>query len=132
MNFSDKRQQLWDALLSLSQQIHGAWCILGDFNSVLYKEDKTRGYEIADAEVQELRTFLDVCELQEMAWTGTYYSWTNKTIWSRIDRVFINTCSPEVFNDTIAKYFSSGLSDHTPVLIQFPDSPLPKSQFQFC
>ncbi|KAJ8420904.1 hypothetical protein Cgig2_013561 [Carnegiea gigantea] len=66
-----------------------------------------------------------------MPWTGAYYTWTNKTIWSKIDRVFINDCWHDVFYYTIAKYLSSGLSDHAPVIIQFPDSPRPKPQFQF-
>ncbi|KAJ8424378.1 hypothetical protein Cgig2_033995 [Carnegiea gigantea] len=110
----------------ISQHISGAWCVLGDFNSIFYMEDRIGGNDIQDSDVQELRDFM------EIPWTGAYYTWINKTIWSRIDWEFINVYCHDVFNYTIAQYLSSGLSDHTPVLIQFPNSLRPKPQFQFC
>jgi len=67
-----------------------AWCILGDFNSVLYKEDRMGGNKIQDQELRDFTNTFEICELREIIWTGAYYSWTNKTIWSRIDRVLIN------------------------------------------
>jgi len=36
------------------------------------------------------QTFMEQGDLQEMRWRGAYYTWTNKTIWSRIDRSLIN------------------------------------------
>jgi len=73
---------LWSDLQALAQQITEAWCILGNFNSILYKEDRMGGIEIQDHEVLDLANFLDSYDLQEMRWTGAYYSWTNKTVWS--------------------------------------------------
>jgi len=46
-----------------------AWCILGDFNSVLYKEDRMGDNEISDHELEDLNNLLHTCELQEMRWT---------------------------------------------------------------
>ena len=39
MNHDNQRQSIWDDLLVLTQQINEAWCILGDYNAVLYKEE---------------------------------------------------------------------------------------------
>ena len=35
-----------------------AWCILGDFNSILYKEDRMGGNEVADHELEDLNSLL--------------------------------------------------------------------------
>ena len=131
-NFASQRQPLWDALHHLSTSINGAWCLLGDFNSVLSKEDRLGGNEVTDHDIHELTTFMESCEVLEMPSTGAYFSWTNKTLWSRIDRVFINSFWHEEFDYTVAKYLPQGLSDHTPILIQSHQSPKPPPQFQFC
>ncbi|KAJ8429047.1 hypothetical protein Cgig2_034076 [Carnegiea gigantea] len=125
-NQDHQRQGLWEDLQHLSQHINGGWCILGNFSTILYKEDKYGGNDVSETEVQELTHIME-----EMNSMGAYYSWTNKTIWSRIDRAFINVYWYETFNYIIAKYLPSGLSDHTPLLIQFLDSPRPRPQVQF-
>ena len=72
------------------------------------------------------------CELQEMRSTSAYYTWTNKTIWTRIDRAFHNCYWYSNFNYTHVRYMASSLSDHSPILISFPTTHKPKSRFQFC
>ncbi|KAJ8425647.1 hypothetical protein Cgig2_023401 [Carnegiea gigantea] len=67
-----------------------------------------------------------------MRWSGAYYSWTNKTIWSRIDRALINIHWYEVFDFRQNQYLTNGLSDHSPMLVQFPTSAKQRSRFQFC
>ncbi|KAJ8423017.1 hypothetical protein Cgig2_016783 [Carnegiea gigantea] len=72
---------------NIAARMNNAWCILGDSNSVLYKEDRLGGDAITDHEIKEFAACIETCELTEMRSTGAYYSWTNKTVWSRIDRV---------------------------------------------
>ena len=123
------RQPLWDDLQTLATQINEAWCILGDFNTVLHKEDRIGGIEVQDHEVKHLADFMDTCEVQELRWTGLFYSWTNKTIWSRIDRVFTNLLWHDTMDFTQTSYLPYGLSDHTPLIIIFPTSPRPRPSF---
>ena len=40
------RRVLWDALISLLASMDDAWCVLGDFNSVLYPQDRRGGTDI--------------------------------------------------------------------------------------
>ena len=131
-NHEPQRQPMWTALHRISTSIQGAWCILGDFNAILSKDDRIGGDTVSDHDIQELSNFMEDCEVLEMPSTGPFFSWTNKTIWSRIDRVFINILWHEVFDYTIAKYLPQGLSDHTPILVHFHTSPKPPHQFQFC
>ena len=84
---------------------------MGDFNTILYKEDRKRGTEVQDHEVQDLSSLIDLFDLQEMKWIGAYYSWTNKRFWSRIDRVFTNVLWYETMDYTQTDYLPSSLSD---------------------
>ncbi|KAJ8434479.1 hypothetical protein Cgig2_012113 [Carnegiea gigantea] len=116
MNQEQMRMPLWEDLQVLAQQITEAWCMLGDFNSVLYKEDRIGGIEIQDYEVQHLENFLDTCELQELRWTGM---------------VFTNLLCHDTMDYTQTQYLPNGLSDHTPLMVKFPSSPKPRARFQF-
>ncbi|KAJ8419450.1 hypothetical protein Cgig2_023656 [Carnegiea gigantea] len=40
INQEQQRQPIWGDLMALSHQMTEAWCIIGDFNAMLYKEDR--------------------------------------------------------------------------------------------
>ena len=105
---------------------------MGDFNAVMYKNDRIGGNEVTDREINELQEVVSLCELHELPSSGPYYSWSNKSIWSRIDRVFINSHWYGTFDFTHTRYLAPGLSDHSPLEIQFQNSPKPKAKFQYC
>jgi len=123
---------MWEDLKELSHQVTEAWCILGDFNVVLFKEDKRGGNDVHDTEIREMIEFIKYGDLHEMRWNGPYYSWTNKTVWNRIDRALINIHWYEIFDFTHNQYLANGLSNHYPMLIHFLSSLKPKKTFLFC
>ena len=129
MNKGKLREDLWADLQTLAQSINEAWCILGDFNSMLYKDDRKGGTEVQDHEVNYLNNLIEQCDLQELRWIWPYFSWSNKMVWSRIDRVFTNVLWYETMDFTQTHYLPSSLSDHTPLLIQFSSSPRPLARF---
>ncbi|KAJ8423644.1 hypothetical protein Cgig2_006675 [Carnegiea gigantea] len=94
LNKEQQRLALWPELQDIAEQMQEAWCVICDFNAVLYKEDRI-----------------------------------DKTIWSRIDRAFSNIHWYEQMNYTQVHYLANGLSDHTPLLIQFPSMSKPITQF---
>ncbi|KAJ8420587.1 hypothetical protein Cgig2_032285 [Carnegiea gigantea] len=114
---------MWEELKAISHQ-----CILGDFNVLLYKEDRRGGNDIQDTEIREMAEFIKY----ELRWNGAYYSWTNKTVWSRIDRTLVNIHCYEISDFTQNHYLANVLSDHSPMLIQLPPSAKPKKKFLFC
>ncbi|KAJ8431362.1 hypothetical protein Cgig2_002085 [Carnegiea gigantea] len=67
-----QRQELWDEL-STYEPSDEPWCVIGDFNAILYKEDRMGGDEVRMAELLDLKSFVDTCELQEMRSIGPYY-----------------------------------------------------------
>jgi len=96
---------------------------------VLSKDDRMGGNAVTDHEVQELNLLLEVCDLHELRSMGPYYSWTNKTVWSRIDRVLINAMWYATFDYTHSQYMPRGLSNHSPILLQFITTPKLVSSF---
>ena len=108
------------------------WCVLGDFNSVLYVGDRIGGNDMHDSEMKAFADCIMLSELQEMRFQVAYHTWTNKTIWSRLDRAFINTMWFELFNFTQILYKPIAISDHAPMIIEMPGCPKPSKQFQFC
>ena len=65
LNQLQQRQQLWDELLSYTQTTNPC-CVIGDFNAILYKEDKVGGDEVMMAEIRDMRNFMDNSELEEL------------------------------------------------------------------
>jgi len=97
MNYELQREEPWSDLMDISQSMDAAWCLMGDFNTILSEEDRKGGNEVQDHELRELASLLQTGELHELSSTGAYYSWTNKTIWSRIDHVFLNDYEYDFF-----------------------------------
>ncbi|KAJ8429362.1 LOW QUALITY PROTEIN: hypothetical protein Cgig2_033194 [Carnegiea gigantea] len=131
-NHDQQRRDLWDDLLNIAQSMDDAWCVLGDFNTVLHMGDRIGGTEIQPHEVKSFRECLNNSELQEIRSTGPYFTWTNKTIWTRIDRAFINAFWYNPFAFSKVSYLPNVLSDHTALVMDFPWCPKPHPIFQFC
>ncbi|KAJ8422552.1 hypothetical protein Cgig2_033475 [Carnegiea gigantea] len=82
-----QRRPLWEDLIHITKEMDEAWCVLGDFNAVLYPGDRVGGTEVQLHEIKSFGDCITNCELQELRNNGPYYTWTNKTIWTRINRV---------------------------------------------
>jgi len=50
---------MWESLLDISHHMNEAWCIIGDFNAILYKEDRMGGNEVQSTETKELEDFIE-------------------------------------------------------------------------
>jgi len=92
-----------------------------------------------EREVQRCKTMMFMTCSTSLAYVifkewngGEYYSWTNKRVWSRIDRVFTNVLWFETMDYTQPHYLPSSLSNHNPLLIQSSSSPRPQPRVQFC
>lgn len=58
-NLKVDRIELCQYLVQLAQSNPGAWCILGDFNSLLRKEDRIEGTSVNLSEVEDFQQCLD-------------------------------------------------------------------------
>jgi len=79
---------LWEDLQKWNS--NSPWLILGNFNSLLSQEDKHNGKPVSSYEVADFRTCCSVLGLSDLNFTGSHFTWTNRKIWSKIDRVLAN------------------------------------------
>jgi len=79
-NHELQRKDMWEDLLDIANNMDEAWCILGDFNAVLYTGGRIRGTQVQFHEVKSFMECITACDLQEVRSTGPYFTWTNKTI----------------------------------------------------
>ncbi|KAH0642121.1 hypothetical protein KY290_033725 [Solanum tuberosum] len=94
-NSIENGKDQWAELTLIEPGVDRPWLIDGDFNAMLYSNDRLCGAPISLAETQDFSNYLHTLQLNEVSWRGEYYTWNNKQlgadrICSRIDRVFGN------------------------------------------
>jgi len=77
------------------------------------------GQQVSHAEINALKGCMDACSLFELKQRGCFYTWNNKHVYSRIDRLLVNTEWLDVFTKSEATFLPQGVSDHSPVVISF-------------
>ena len=84
-----ERIQLWSILKSYEDCMTEPWLIGGDFNNVLAIDERVGG-NTPLAEIRPFKDCIEACGLQDLQFTGNFYTWTNRQIFSKIDQVLIN------------------------------------------
>ena len=123
----ETRKSLWADILRMDNSMQGQWCVLGDFNALLDSTDRFQGTPVTTYEIQDFASCIENSDLFELRNCGHYYSWTNKSkgdnrILSRIDRCIINSHWLNKYTGATVDFLSSGLSDHSPLLINCSNS----------
>ena len=131
-NLEAQRLPLWRTLCSLASNMNDSWCVMGDFNSILHQGERIGGSEVTANEMQDFGNCINTCGLQEFNYIGAFFTWTSRTIWSRIDRALHNSLWFDTFDFTHVVYQAQGLSDHSPISLDLPTCPKPRRSFQFC
>ncbi|XP_074291896.1 uncharacterized protein LOC141618710 [Silene latifolia] len=133
-NKVEKRIPLWTALQSWT--ISEPWVVLGDFYNVMYSNERI-GNLVKDVEMILFQNTVAVCDLQDMKTTGAFFTWTNEqpsdtVVFSRIDRVLVNTEWINVWPDFYAHFAPEGEFDHCPCIITCGGETLTRRKpFQF-
>lgn len=55
-----------------------AWVILGDFNNVMYADDRIGGLSVSESECAPFRDTIVDLQLQELAYVGWPFTWCYK------------------------------------------------------
>ncbi|XP_075103404.1 uncharacterized protein LOC142177991 [Nicotiana tabacum] len=99
------------------------WLIGGDFNSVLYSQDRIYGNPVTAAETRDYANCVQTLGLNELTWEGEYYTWSNNQsrtdrIWSRIDRMFGNYDWMMKLGHICTEYGLPYISYHSPICLK--------------
>nr|TKR85206.1 hypothetical protein D5086_0000250120 [Populus alba] len=125
------RRALWDDLRNWSP--NSPWLILGDFNSLLSQSDKHHGELVSSYETSDFRQCCSDLGLSDLNYSGSHFTWSNGSVWSKLDRVLANSLWSLSFTSVQVHFDNPGaFSDHSPATISFhPHQPMGKKCFKF-
>nr|TKS17481.1 hypothetical protein D5086_0000013050 [Populus alba] len=111
------RRLLWGELRQYSSI--SPWMVLGDFNSVLSSADKHNGEAVSLYEITDFRACCSDLGLHDVNFTGCHFSWTNGSVWSKLDRVMINPTWSSLHHSTHVHFSPPGaFTDHSPAAVR--------------
>ncbi|RAL52409.1 hypothetical protein DM860_007266 [Cuscuta australis] len=118
-NELEERKSLWKDIKTYASS-NEAWCVIGDFNAVLTSEDRKGGNPVSNGETADFRDCLEKCGLEEMPFSGPYFTWNNKQkggdrIYSKLDRMVANI-EWVLKMGTKTVIIHEGISDHCPLI----------------
>ncbi|KAK7255554.1 hypothetical protein RIF29_28967 [Crotalaria pallida] len=116
------KYQTWSLLTSVAKDIDKPWMVIGDINQVLGPEDKTGGNPVDLLEIDTARICLEVCNLKEIEWCGSRFTWSNRrkhpdSIEEHLDRAFSNNAWSKVWNYSMVSHLPRYSSDHCPIIL---------------
>jgi len=107
--------------------------IIGGFNSIFYLNKRVGDNLVQEREVADFRDFLFQNELTEMRSYGAFFTWTNRSITSKLDRGLINIHWHSMFDFMQLEYLVLGLYDDTPMLLlNFSHCLRATGSFKYC
>ena len=68
--------------------------------------------------MEEFNDAIFNCDLTEVDFDGSAFTWTNGALWQRLDRALSNAAWSELFSTTTVSHLMPGCSDHAPLLIK--------------
>ncbi|XP_042962521.1 uncharacterized protein LOC122296792 [Carya illinoinensis] len=122
-----KRSESWDLLRLIHSRIQTPWLCMGDFNEIMYQDEKfgfgTRPFK----QMEEFRLALVDCGLMDTGFIGSIFTWCNKRegldlTKSRLDRALINEDWENLFDINQTHVLPGQCSDHNPLLIHSVNS----------
>lgn len=86
-----RRQELWDELSNLATNIVDPWVVLGDFNDILVDHERKGGSpNFSIRGMNGFRSMMQDCNLLDMGFQGSLFTWKHGNLFKRLDWVFCN------------------------------------------
>ncbi|XP_057485879.1 uncharacterized protein LOC130772160 [Actinidia eriantha] len=127
------RRPLWDNLRRFGSDCVVPWMILGDFNNVLSNDEKVNRLPVTSYATRDFRNCCYDTDISDLSSSGVFYTWSNNSIWCKLDRAMINR--KWVLDGPIAQArydFPGKLSDHSPCIVTlFDDNDRGATPFKF-
>ncbi|XP_060181187.1 uncharacterized protein LOC132610801 [Lycium barbarum] len=83
-----KRLLHWDNIYSFSSNMTFPWLIGGDFNVIMNEEEKIGGLPVYPNEYEDFAFCMNSCELNEVEFRGSPFTWWNARAGSTISKAF--------------------------------------------
>lgn len=107
-------------LQNLGQNNTKPWLCGGDWNLMLWQDEKQGGNPFDYAQARMFREAVDSCSLIELHYTGYKFTWNNnqsgdKNLQERIDRFFSNQAWKDMYRGSYVSHLEKRRSDHLPL-----------------
>ncbi|XP_070026498.1 uncharacterized protein [Nicotiana sylvestris] len=126
-NTVEHMRALWENLKDVVVGMNKPWLVAGDFNAVMYQDDRIFGNPITYTEIKQYSECMHELFRTEVHWRGDYYTWSNKQqnndrIYSKIDRAFGNHEWMMTWGHLIMQYDETFIPNHAPMLLTMVSS----------
>ncbi|KAL0292648.1 UNVERIFIED_CONTAM: hypothetical protein Scaly_2580500 [Sesamum calycinum] len=112
-----ERRALWDALRAISVGA-SPWIVGGDFNTVLSPDERSGGSAPSGIAMSDFHDAIADCALIDAGYVGSPYTWYNRRLRQRLDRVLISSCWMTVFPKIQVAHLELSQSDHRGLLVE--------------
>ncbi|KAJ6422910.1 hypothetical protein OIU84_023947 [Salix udensis] len=138
LNTSAERMSLWDYLINSTQQFSNMpWILLGDFNTMMYSDQKVGGDSRWLTHHEDFQKAAHQAQLIPLPYKGMKYTWSNgqpghRNIQEKLDWALGNSRVLQDWPDTITTFLPRSISDHCAIILQLNKSQTVRpSQFKF-
>ncbi|KAJ4837450.1 hypothetical protein Tsubulata_015301 [Turnera subulata] len=112
------RYELWQRTRVIAAGMSAPWVIAGDFNSLLGPNEKLGGEVLNTTYCRVFSDWIDDCELVDLGFKGSPYTWERGEVQERLDRVLANTSWSLPFPDAEVVHYPRTKSDHSTLLLR--------------
>ncbi|KAJ4811748.1 Non-LTR reverse transcriptase [Rhynchospora pubera] len=129
-----RNRWLWETMTQIIQ-LHGAVCLMGDFNEILSSEEKYGGNSNLKSNTIDFQNFTFDSGLVDVRYKGPAYTWTNKrnvseAIYERLDRVLVTPDWLQLYPNAYVNHLPMIHSDHCPILFRIKKPPDRSNNFR--
>ncbi|KAA3467625.1 reverse transcriptase [Gossypium australe] len=116
------KNTVWGLLKGLSHGNYYPWLVAGDFNEILFGNEKKGGGVRDQGRMDAFRDTLEECQLIDIGYSGTWFTWERgnlpeTNIRERLDRGVANEEWISLFPMGHVQHLPYSMSDHFPLLI---------------
>jgi exonuclease III len=115
------RHHMWCLLKRIKPLLNGPWLMLGDFNEAMWQSEHLSATRRNEKQMMIFREALSFCDLHDLGFTGTPWTFDNKQMGNRnvrvrLDRAVACPVWSSIFPTAQVSHLVSPRSDHCPIL----------------
>ncbi|XP_020681534.1 uncharacterized protein LOC110098923 [Dendrobium catenatum] len=121
-----ERENLWKQLQDCMEDAIPS-IIRGNFNCIIYKEEKRGGKRFLFSKgPREMKSFMVNSDFHDIGSMGPRFTWCNNKeetswIWERLDRCILNSTAIQKLPMATIKHLTRVASDHSPIVLNMKD-----------
>ncbi|XVE88624.1 hypothetical protein DITRI_Ditri19aG0084600 [Diplodiscus trichospermus] len=119
---TSRRAESWSLLQRLGSINDLPWLRLGDFNEIMWSNEKTGQCNRRENQMSMFRAALKSCGLNDLGFNGRWFTWergrsVETNVRKRLDRCTTNLAWTGKFPEHELNYLAFSTSDHKPILL---------------